>query len=406
MPEKETMKPVLSVAGPTVVCLLASIMVDGCAPSTPPLWSPTPIDTKPFPPVPAGKSVSVSFDTLDLDTTAVSVGGFAVTETAFTGGLLIFTIPDLAPGLYQVLIVNTETGHTLFETTIIVVESCSCDVDADCTTTTGCGVHNCAIGACVDGTCHYSSCDDRDACTDDTCDGTECVFTPVTCEGDTACDPVTGECVLDPCQNDADCDGYLNENDNCPNDANTDQADADQDGFGDVCDNCPNVQNPDQTDGDGDGFGDPCDTDLGTGNPNLKPFPMPRPTLSSGSNTTPEGCWMMTSGPNAIGIYLGIEMNDQGAFIGDQSAELSFGDNYFADNLTLNTTSDPNVFSGDWAFYLGALSVPPSPAETGRAPVTFVVSADGETMSFTVGVVTGDDVTGRTYTRVDCATLP
>ena len=135
-----------------------------------------------------------------------------------------------------------------------------------------------------------------------------------------------------------------------------------------------------------------------TGNPNLKPFPMPRPTLSSGSNTTPEGCWIMTSGLNVIGIYLGIEMNDQGAFIGDQSAELSVGNNYFADNLILNATSDPNAFSGDWAVYLGALSVPPSPVETVRTPITFVVSGDGQTM------LAG--VTGRTYTRVECATLP
>lgn len=138
-----------------------------------------------------------------------------------------------------------------------------------------------------------------------------------------------------------------------------------------------------------------------TGNPDLKPFPMPRPTLSSGSDTTPAGCWIMTTGLNAIGIYLGIEMNDEGVFIGDQSAELSFGNNYFADNLTLNATSDPNVFSGEWALYLGFLSDPPSPVETGRAPVTFVVSADGETMSFTVA-----DIVGRVYTRIECATLP
>ncbi len=47
--------------------------------------------------------------------------------------------------------------------------------------------------------------------------------------------------------------------DNCPDDANEDQADLDVDGYGDVCDNCPNVSNEDQADNDGDLFGDVCD---------------------------------------------------------------------------------------------------------------------------------------------------
>ena len=71
--------------------------------------------------------------------------------------------------------------------------------------------------------------------------------------------------------------------DNCPDDANADQADADLDGTGDVCDtctdtdgdglgnsgfsantcaadNCPDDANADQADADGDGAGDVCDT--------------------------------------------------------------------------------------------------------------------------------------------------
>ena len=47
--------------------------------------------------------------------------------------------------------------------------------------------------------------------------------------------------------------------DNCPDDANANQADADHDGLGDACDNCPNVSNVDQHDFDGDGVGDLCD---------------------------------------------------------------------------------------------------------------------------------------------------
>jgi hypothetical protein len=62
---------------------------------------------------------------------------------------------------------------------------------------------------------------------------------------------------------DTDGDTVLDLADNCPGEANTDQADTDGiegggDGAGDVCDNCPTVFNPDQADGDGDGVGDVC----------------------------------------------------------------------------------------------------------------------------------------------------
>jgi hypothetical protein len=72
---------------------------------------------------------------------------------------------------------------------------------------------------------------------------------------------------------DDDGDGVPSASDNCPDDANPDQADTDQDGAGDVCDpdddqdnapdtadNCPSVSNPDQADTDQDGIGDACDT--------------------------------------------------------------------------------------------------------------------------------------------------
>ncbi|MBN2454177.1 thrombospondin type 3 repeat-containing protein [Candidatus Woesearchaeota archaeon] len=61
---------------------------------------------------------------------------------------------------------------------------------------------------------------------------------------------------------DADGDGILDENDNCPLDSNADQADTDSDGadgVGDVCDNCPLDSNADQADTDSDGIGDVCD---------------------------------------------------------------------------------------------------------------------------------------------------
>lgn len=81
----------------------------------------------------------------------------------------------------------------------------------------------------------------------------------------------TQVCVPNP---DYDLDGVLDVNDNCPFDANANQADADGDGIGDVCDtftdrdgdgirdqddNCPLVDNAGQADADGDRVGDACD---------------------------------------------------------------------------------------------------------------------------------------------------
>jgi hypothetical protein len=61
------------------------------------------------------------------------------------------------------------------------------------------------------------------------------------------------------CQDDIDCDGVLDNDDNCPSNSNPGQEDADGDIKGDVCDNCPVVANPDQINSDGDKMGDICD---------------------------------------------------------------------------------------------------------------------------------------------------
>ncbi|MDH3891656.1 MAG: thrombospondin type 3 repeat-containing protein [candidate division Zixibacteria bacterium] len=58
---------------------------------------------------------------------------------------------------------------------------------------------------------------------------------------------------------DADGDGIVEPDDNCPWVFNPDQLDGDADGAGDMCDNCIAHVNPDQSDLDADGLGDLCD---------------------------------------------------------------------------------------------------------------------------------------------------
>lgn len=87
-----------------------------------------------------------------------------------------------------------------------------------------------------------------------------------------------GDRLGDACDPDLDEDGWLNEEDNCPDVPNGQgegaQPDADGDGLGDACDddsdddgqpdvddNCPQFPNPEQHDLDMDGIGDPCDDD-------------------------------------------------------------------------------------------------------------------------------------------------
>lgn len=84
-----------------------------------------------------------------------------------------------------------------------------------------------------------------------------------------------GDGIVDACDLDDDGDGILDAVDNCPLNANPEQADADGDGIGDACDlmtdtdrdgiadstdNCPSVFNPDQADGNGNGIGDACES--------------------------------------------------------------------------------------------------------------------------------------------------
>ncbi|MCB9858457.1 MAG: thrombospondin type 3 repeat-containing protein [Phycisphaerales bacterium] len=76
-----------------------------------------------------------------------------------------------------------------------------------------------------------------------------------------------GNGLPDICDVDSDNDGHIDGCDNCPLDANANQADADGDGVGDVCDNCVNNFNGGQADADGDGIGNVCDNCRNVANP-------------------------------------------------------------------------------------------------------------------------------------------
>lgn len=102
---------------------------------------------------------------------------------------------------------------------------------------------------------------------------------------------------------DADGDGVCDDVDNCPDDANADQADIDGDGVGDVCDNCPDDANTDQADSDGDGIGDACDDGDNDGvldGEDLCPetiIPESVPTESLGKNR-----WALTDGDGVFDV--------------------------------------------------------------------------------------------------------
>jgi hypothetical protein len=160
-----------------------------------------------------------------------------------------------------------------------VVGNCTHDDDADDDGISDCDdtCPNTPMGEAVNGqgcSCSQLSCNDGDPCTADSCDSGVCVHTAIDLDGDGICD----------------------QSDNCPSEANSDQADTDGDGGGNVCDddvdndgvlndydNCPMTANGSQSDADGDGIGDPCDNDSGAVASILVP---PNPCGSCGPGAT------------------------------------------------------------------------------------------------------------------------
>ncbi|KPM12068.1 thrombospondin-4-like protein [Sarcoptes scabiei] len=153
---------------------------------------------------------------------------------------------------------------------VVCPDGCICHANAFCLKRKGMIRYECQckIGWAGDGKICINDSDldgwpDQDlGCSDRHCRADNCPETPNSGQEDT-----DGDGIGDSCDPDADNDGILNINDNCPLVINFDQIDRDYHGnntsdrFGDACDNCPTVPNPNQMDSDGDGIGDACDDD-------------------------------------------------------------------------------------------------------------------------------------------------
>ena len=122
---------------------------------------------------------------------------------------------------------------------------------------TNCG--GCFPNGAGDATLQFAACDDADGdllC--DIVDNCPNDANPDQADADNdnlgdACDICVGP------ENDADHDGFCADVDNCPTTHNPTQSDQDGDELGDVCDNCPTQSNAPQMDSDLDGIGDACD---------------------------------------------------------------------------------------------------------------------------------------------------
>ena len=159
-------------------------------------------------------------------------------------------------------------------------------------------------------------------------------------DGEPSCAGLSQSCVGggsgDP---DSDNDGIADNIDNCPNDANTNQADNDNDGLGNVCDstpdgtivdtdgdgiaddvdNCPSIANADQADNDNDGLGNACDS---------TPDPVTSCTETTSSNYAHvQANRATTNGAYVFAVGSGENMGFYNIFYTSTLAETS--DNYF-----------------------------------------------------------------------------
>ena len=124
---------------------------------------------------------------------------------------------------------NNGGGGTVFQSTGRCIETLGCTADTDCPTGTGCNANTCTCA--TDSDCGAAA----------FCEGNVCKKDQGVCTTTADCPPPTGSVPCDtsrpivPASDDRDHDGVPDQLDNCPNDANADQADTDHDGVGDAC---------------------------------------------------------------------------------------------------------------------------------------------------------------------------
>ncbi|KKT75557.1 MAG: hypothetical protein UW70_C0033G0004 [Candidatus Peregrinibacteria bacterium GW2011_GWA2_44_7] len=172
-----------------------------------------------------------------------------------------------------------------------------------------------------------------------------------------------------PEEEDMDEDGVMDDEDNCPEEANDDQSDMDEDGLGDVCDdndanadsdddgvmdgedNCPDVANADQEDEDEDGLGDACDsTDEPTSEGSL--------TVATGTSvagaTVPQGATSVemmnlmfsASTEDVVVTDLVVHRYGVGSASDFSNVYLYEGDDRLTTGRTVSTDSNNATFSG------------------------------------------------------------